>query len=79
MDVLWVCLVAMDAGGVAVFISLSPGQRVAICRQGHLEGIVVCRENAEWLDSWEKLVRADFTQTMDAHWRSRALAWNRVV
>ena len=26
-----------------------------------------------------KLVRADFTQTIEAHWKSRALEWNRVV
>ena len=48
-------------------------------RQGNLEGIVVRRENADWLDNRAKLVRADFTQTIDAHWRSRALEWNRVV
>ena len=48
-------------------------------RQGHLEGIVVRRENADWLENRAKLVRADFTQTIEAHWKSRALEWNRVV
>ena len=42
-------------------------------RQGHLEGIVVRRENADWLENRAKLVRADFTQTIEAHWKSRAL------
>ena len=46
---------------------------------GQPEGIVVRRENADWLENRAKLVRADFTQTIDAHWRSQALEWNRVV
>ena len=47
-------------------------------RQGNLEGIVIRRENADWLEQRAKLVRADFTQTIEEHWRSRALEWNRV-
>lgn len=48
-------------------------------RHGYLEGLVIRRENADWLEQRAKLVRADFTQTIDTHWRSRALEWNRVT
>jgi ATP-dependent RNA circularization protein (DNA/RNA ligase family) len=47
-------------------------------RQGPLEGLVVRRENNNWLEQRAKLVRADFTQAIEGHWRSRALQWNRV-
>ena len=48
-------------------------------RHGYLEGLVIRRENDDWLEQRAKLVRADFTQAIDSHWRSRALEWNRVV
>ncbi len=48
-------------------------------RQGPIEGLVIRRENADWLEQRAKLVRADFTQAIDSHWRSRALEWNRVA
>lgn len=55
---------------------------VATCashyRQGPLEGIIVRRESAQWCESRAKLVRADFTQAMETHWRKRAIEWNRV-
>jgi len=47
-------------------------------RDGVLEGVVVRREDDDWLLARGKLVRADFTQTIDTHWRSRKLEWNRV-
>lgn len=47
-------------------------------RQGPLEGMVIRRENGNWLEQRAKLVRADFTQAIEGHWRSRALQWNRV-
>jgi ATP-dependent RNA circularization protein (DNA/RNA ligase family) len=47
-------------------------------RDGALEGVVIRREDADWLLSRAKLVRPDFVQSIDAHWRSRALQWNRV-
>jgi ATP-dependent RNA circularization protein (DNA/RNA ligase family) len=47
-------------------------------RSGPMEGVVVRREDAEWLRLRGKLVRADFVQTIDTHWRSRATEWNRV-
>jgi ATP-dependent RNA circularization protein (DNA/RNA ligase family) len=48
-------------------------------RTGSLEGVVVRREDAQWLLARGKLVRPDFTQTMGAHWRSRTLEWNRLA
>lgn len=47
-------------------------------RDGVLEGVVVRREDDDWLLARGKLVRADFTQSIDAHWRGRRLEWNRV-
>lgn len=47
-------------------------------REGGLEGVVVRREDEDWLQARGKLVRADFTQAIDSHWRSRKLEWNRV-
>jgi ATP-dependent RNA circularization protein (DNA/RNA ligase family) len=47
-------------------------------RRGPLEGVVVRRESDEWCEARAKLVRADFTQTIDDHWRKRAIEWNRV-
>lgn len=46
-------------------------------RQGPLEGVVIRRESADWCEARAKLVRADFTQAIDTHWRKRAIAWNR--
>lgn len=47
-------------------------------RPGHLEGVVIRRENADWLEARAKLVRPDFTQAIDTHWRSRVLEWNQL-
>ncbi len=47
-------------------------------REGCLEGVVVRREDDDWLQVRGKLVRADFTQAIKGHWRSRRLEWNRV-
>ena len=47
-------------------------------RHGNLEGLVIRLENADWLESRAKLVRLDFTQAIDSHWRSRALEWNQL-
>lgn len=46
-------------------------------RQGPLEGVVVRRESAEWCEDRAKLVRPDFTQAIDTHWRRRTIEWNR--
>lgn len=47
-------------------------------REGVLEGVVVRREDEDWLLARGKLVRADFTQAIEGHWRSRKLEWNRI-
>lgn len=47
-------------------------------RDGPLEGVVIRREDELWLLDRAKLVRPDFTQAIDMHWRSRMLEWNRL-
>ena len=47
-------------------------------RQGALEGIVIRRESADWCQARAKLVRPDFSQTIDEHWRRRRIDWNRL-
>jgi len=47
-------------------------------RQGPLEGVVIRRESVQWCESRAKLVRPDFTQAIETHWRKRAVEWNRV-
>lgn len=47
-------------------------------RQGPLEGVVIRSESAEWCVARAKLVRPDFTQSIDSHWRKRAIEWNRI-
>lgn len=48
-------------------------------RDGPLEGVVVRRENRSWCEARAKLVRTDFVQAMDEHWRSRPVEWNHIV
>lgn len=43
-----------------------------------LEGVVVRRESPLWCEARAKLVRADFTQGIEEHWRRRAIEWNRI-
>lgn len=45
-------------------------------RCGALEGVVIRRESSEWCEARAKLVRPDFTQAIDTHWRKRAIEWN---
>lgn len=47
-------------------------------RNGPLEGLVIRRESSDWCEARAKLVRADFTQSIEQHWRRRAIEWNRV-
>lgn len=72
--------VACVASGMQTLASLVDGLErwESRYRNGGLEGVVVRRENADWLECRGKLVRADFTQAIDGHWRSRRLQWNRV-
>lgn len=48
-------------------------------RQGALEGVVIRRESPDWCEARAKLVRPDFAQAIDAHWRKRAIEWNQVA
>lgn len=48
-------------------------------RDGPMEGVVVRADEADWSVARAKLVRADFTQSIAAHWRSRPLRWNRLL
>lgn len=47
-------------------------------RDGPLEGVVIRKESPEWLELRAKLVRPDFTQAIDVHWRKRSLEFNRL-
>lgn len=47
-------------------------------RKGAMEGLVIRRESVDWCDARAKLVRADFTQAIEQHWRKRAIEWNRL-
>ncbi len=47
-------------------------------RPGPLEGIVIRRDSKDWCEARAKLVRAEFTQTIGEHWRSRSIEWNQV-
>ncbi|MGU5704194.1 RNA ligase family protein [Aeromonas caviae] len=48
-------------------------------RTGALEGVVIRRESVDWCEARAKLVRPDFTQAIDTHWRKRPLEWNRIA
>lgn len=43
-----------------------------------LEGVVVRRESGDWCEARVKLVRPDFVQNIDTHWRQRIIEWNQV-
>lgn len=47
-------------------------------RDGPLEGVIVRSESDTWSHARAKLVRPDFTQAIEAHWRKRAIEWNRI-
>lgn len=47
-------------------------------RSGALEGVVIRRESSGWCEARAKLVRPDFTQAIDTHWRKRVIEWNRM-
>jgi ATP-dependent RNA circularization protein (DNA/RNA ligase family) len=44
-----------------------------------LEGVVIRRDGAEFLEQRAKLVRPDFAQAIEEHWRRRRIEWNAVV
>lgn len=47
-------------------------------RSGPVEGLVIRRESAGWLEERAKLVQPDFVQGIDEHWRRRTIEWNRL-
>ena len=47
-------------------------------REGRLEGVVLRQQDNQWLHARAKLVRADFTQAIESHWRTRTLEWNQL-
>ncbi len=48
-------------------------------RTGSMEGIVVRRENALWLESRAKLIHPTFARAIADHWSRRNIEWNRLV
>jgi ATP-dependent RNA circularization protein (DNA/RNA ligase family) len=48
-------------------------------REGPCEGLYLRWQDTSWLTMRAKLVRADFVQTIQSHWRSRKLVWNKVT
>jgi hypothetical protein len=48
-------------------------------RDGGLEGMVLRREDEEWLVDRCKLVHPSFTQAIGEHWSRRSLHWNQTV
>lgn len=48
-------------------------------REGPLEGLVIRKENSEWLEGRAKLVHPNFTQAINEHWSRRGLEWNQLA
>ena len=46
---------------------------------GPLEGVVIRRENSEWLETRAKLVHPGFIQAIKEHWSRRGMVWNRLA
>lgn len=49
------------------------------CRDGTIEGLVIRSEYESKCVARAKLVRPDFSQAIQEHWRTRPLTWNRVT
>lgn len=45
----------------------------------HVEGCVIRSESGNILQSRAKIVRPDFLQDIDVHWRRRPMEWNRLA
>lgn len=46
-------------------------------RNGNLEGIVIRHEDNDWCLSRAKIVRSDFTQNIETHWRNKVIEYNK--
>ena len=53
-------------------------QRPSCLRNGVMEGIVLRREDDDWGIDRSKLVRPEFVQSIEAHWSSKGIEWNRL-
>lgn len=51
----------------------------SLFRAGPMEGLVIRKEDTDWLTQRAKLVRADFTQAITEHWSRRGVEWNRLA
>ncbi|WP_291992773.1 RNA ligase family protein [Candidatus Accumulibacter sp. ACC003] len=64
--------------------TLAEVKRIVMSTSSHyrasqpFEGVVVRRESSDWCEARAKVVRPDFNQSIDTHWRRRAIEWNRV-
>lgn len=47
-------------------------------RNGPPEGLIIRQQSGQWCDQRAKLVRADFIQAIDEHWRNRMIEWNSI-
>ena len=43
-----------------------------------IEGIYLRKDKGNWLEKRAKLVRADFTQTIDEHWSRKSMIPNKI-
>ena len=79
------------SAGLALVPQVAHGKRTVVAlkqlvmtspscyRNGPLEGLIIRQESAQWCEARAKLVRADFTQAIETHWRKRAIEWNQVA
>ena len=47
-------------------------------RNGNMEGIIIRKDSTQWNEFRAKIVRPDFTQSIDTHWSKKHLAWNKM-
>jgi ATP-dependent RNA circularization protein (DNA/RNA ligase family) len=45
---------------------------------GPPEGVILRQDDPQWCHGRAKLVRPDFTQAIEEHWRSRPIEWNGI-
>ena len=64
----------LDMAQLRTLVSGTPSR----FRDGPLEGVVLRQQNSDWLLARAKLVRSDFTQAIESHWRNRAIEWNQL-
>jgi len=73
-------VVALVAHGKHTVVGLKQLVETSIShyRRGSPEGLIIRKESAQWCEARAKLVRAEFSQAIETHWRKRAIEWNRV-